>query len=328
MEGSASSAAAPEIAEDEQPAPRRFSWRKLLDRVFLFGGLAILVYVVSRYPLAELGGACTRMGGKVVLTLLVALGWHACNSVGMYELFERRIRWRTLMWVRLAAEGYNSLIAGIGGEPFRIRALSQLVPSDQVVAAVIRDKVLDHTTGYLVSALFIGYGVLHYPLPEAMRALLATYALVVVLASVAGTALVVTRLPSRLGGYAIKIFGGAATTPEPVPARVLVRALPWYFGGRVLGVCEIVLLLHLLGLGANPLRAGFFDGVLNAAGTLAFMVPQAVGVFEGTSSFLFKTFGLAGSAGVVFALVRRARMLVLSLFGVLLHWLGRDWRGR
>jgi len=330
MKSSASAAVSKDTAEAAQataPAPRGVNWRKLLDRLFLVGGLVMLVYVVSRYPLAELGAACAHMGGKVALTLFVALGWHSTNSMGMYYLFDGRVRWRTLMWVRLAAEGYNSLLAGIGGEPFRIRALSRVVPSDQVVAAVIRDKVLDHTTGYIVSGVFIVYGVLFYTLPEAMRALLATYGVIVVLVSIVGTALVLTRLPSRFGGFAIKLLGGSATAPEPVPMRLLSRALPWYFAGRILGVCEIVLLLHLLGLNANPMRAGFFDGVLNAAGTLAFMVPQAVGVFEGTSSFLFKTFGFAGSAGVVFALVRRARMLVLSLLGVALHWLGRDWKG-
>lgn len=323
------SAAAATLSKDEAAAasPRGVAWRRLLDRLFLVGGLAMLVYVVSRYPLAELGLACAHLGGKVALTLLVALGWHSTNSMGMYYLFDRRVRWRTLLWVRLAAEGYNSLLAGIGGEPFRIRALSRVVRSDRVVAAVIRDKVLDHTTGYIVSGAFIVYGVAHYRLPEATRALLATYGIVVVLVSIVGTALVLTRLPSRFGGLAIKLLGGAATAPEPVPLRLFLRALPWYFAGRILGVCEIVLLLHLLGLNANPLRAGFFDGVLNAAGTLSFMVPQAIGVFEATSSFLFKAFGFAGAAGVVFALVRRARMLVLSLLGVALHWLGRDWKG-
>jgi hypothetical protein len=93
----------------------------------------------------------------------------------------------------------------------------------------------------------------------------------------------------------------------------------------VLGLVEIGTLLWLLGLGIDPLKIGFVDGALNAAGTLAFMVPQAVGVFEGTSVFLFKVFTFPGPAGVVFGLVRRARMLTVSLGGVALHWMGRDW---
>lgn len=311
-----------------EPAAAEPAAMRRVDLAFLAVGVVVLVWVVSRYPLAELGGACLRMGGQVSLTLLIALGWHACNSMGMAELFERRVPFRTLLWVRLAAEGYNSLIVGVGGEPFRIRALSRIEPSDRVLATVIRDKVLDHTTGYLLSASFIGYGVARYALPTAMRTSLATYAAIVAAASIAGTALVLTRLPSRAGALALKIFGGAASAPAPVPLRVFARALPWYCAGRILGVVEIALLLHLLGLGDDLLRAGFIDGVLNAAGTLGFMVPQAIGVFEGTSAYLFKLFGFAGAAGVAFALVRRARMLVMSLGGVALHWLGRDWRVR
>lgn len=316
--GSASAAAA------VRPERR---WIRRADTIFLAIGLVALVWVVSRYPLAELGGICVRMGGQVALTLLVALGWNACNSAGMAALFEGRIRVRTLLWVRLAAEGYNSLLAGVGGEPFRIRALSREAPSDVVLATVIRDKVLDHTTGYLLSATFIVVGVARYALPVTLRTSLAVYAAVVTILSIVGTALVLTRLPARLSATAVKVFGGATNVPEPVSRRVLARALPWYFAGRLLGVFEIALLLHLLGLGADPLRAGFIDGVLNAAGTLGFMIPQAIGVYEGTSAFLFKTFGFAGAGGVAFALVRRARMLAMSLMGVALHWLGRNWRG-
>lgn len=308
-----------------RPEPRRF-WTRRADTIFLGLGLVALVWVVSRYPLAELAGICARMGDQVLLTLLVAVGWNACNSAGMTALFEGRIRFRTLLWVRLAAEGYNSLLAGVGGEPFRIRTLSREAPPDLVLATVIRDKVLDHTTGYLLSAAFIAVGVARYTLPVAMRDSLAAYAAVVAVVSILGSALVLTRLPGRLVTVAVKIFGGSTTPPEPVARRVLARALPWYFAGRLLGVFEIALLLHLLGLGGDPLRAGFIDGVLNAAGTLGFMIPQAIGVYEGTSAFLFKTFGFAGAAGVAFALVRRARMLTMSLMGVALHWAGRRWR--
>jgi SAM-dependent methyltransferase len=63
---------------------------------------------------------------------------------------------------------------------------------------------------------------------------------------------------------------------------------------------------------------------LNAAGALSFFLPAGLGVFEGTSAYLFGVLGLGGPQGVVFGLVRRARMILISAAGVVLHWLGRN----
>lgn len=303
--------------------------RRWLDRLFLVTGLAVLAWVVSRQPLGELGRACAQLGPGIVLTLFIALGWHACNAAAQRHLYDGRIRWRSLFWARLAAEGYNSLIVGVGGEPFRIRYLSRFVPQDQVVAAIIRDRVLDPSFGYVFSAAFLLIGSTRYPLPPALRSALMLYAALTGVLGLAGVLLTVTPLPGRIGGVILRVLGRPPTTPpQPLPLRVLARILPWYFVAKALGLAEIAVLLWLLGLDHGALRVGFVDGTLNAAGTIAFMLPQAMGVFEGTSLYLFQLFGFPGPAGVAFGLVRRARMLVISFGGVALHWLGREWSAK
>lgn len=300
--------------------------RRWLDRFFLVAGLALMVYVVSRQPLGALVGACMQLGPGVALTLVIALGWHSCSAAAQRLLYEGRIRWRALLWARLAAEGYNSLLAGVGGEPFRIRYLSRFVPSEDVVAALIRDRVLDLSIGYVFSAAFLLVGASRYPLSTALRSSFGLYAVVTSALGLAGILLMVTPLPGRIGGTILRALGRPpAAPPKPLALGVFVRLLPWYVAAKVLGLVEIAVLLWLLGLDHGALRVGFIDGALNAAGTLAFMLPQAMGVFEGTSLYLFELFGFPGPAGVAFSLVRRTRMLAISLAGVALHWLGRNW---
>jgi hypothetical protein len=165
-------------------------------------------------------------------------------------------------------------------------------------------------------------------MPAPIASGLALYSILSLVIGAAALGRGVTRTPGRRGRLMAKALGGADVTPPALGARVFLKALPWYLLVRALGLVEIGLLLWLLGFGVDAAASGFVDGALTAAGTIGFMVPQAVGVFEGTSAFLFTTLGYAGEAGVVFALARRARLLLVTGIGVALHWAGRDWRDR
>src|SRR5262249_29725816 len=92
-----------------------------------------------------------------------------------------------------------------------------------------------------------------------------------------------------------------------------------YLCARLVGSLEITLLLWLLGLGFDPVTILFCYSLLNAAGYIGFAIPQGLGVFEGTTVFLFGILGFPGAAGVALALARRARMLIVGLLGVFLH---------
>lgn len=312
----------------EAPARRRFRLPRLpkwIDPLFAVLGGALLCWVVSRYPLAAIASACRALGPWVALVFVLPLGWHASGAGAVCVLLNGRIPWRKVFWARLAAEAYNSLFFSVGGEPFRVRFLSRFVATDEVMAALIRDRVFDMTSGYLVSALFLFAGLHRFALPTALRVSLTLYAAITFLLAIAGTALVVTPLPARLGGVILRALGGSTTSlPARLPARTVLAVLPFYLVSRALGVLEIGVLLRLLAGRFDVGEAGFFDGVLNAAGAISFFVPGALGAFEGTSVLLFRILGLGGPQGVVFGLVRRARMLLISVAGVALHWLGRQ----
>lgn len=298
---------------------------KWVDSAFALAGLAALVYVVSRYPLAEIVGDCRRLGPLVALAFVLPLGWQLSGATAVYVLLARKVPWNKVVWARYAADAYNALFFSVGGEPFRVRFLSRFVATDEVLAALLRDRMLDMVSGYLVSAVFLFLGLRRHPLAPAVGAALYAYAGVTFALGVAGALLVSSRLPSRFGAFVLRALGGSADRPlTRLPARTLAAVTPFYLVSRALGVLENGVLIWLLSGRFDLAMAGFFDGVLNAAGAVSFFVPGSLGVFEGTSVYLFELFGLGGPQGVVFGLVRRARMLLINAVGVALHWLGRS----
>lgn len=297
-----------------------------VDRVALLAGLALLVYVLTRFPFESVIDACIQVGPLVVVTPVIALGWFACNTSALRVLLGRRVPWRDLFWNRLIGDGYNSLLplAGIGGEPWKLRHLTEFVSTDDALAAMIRDRVLENAVGLIVTGAAIGVTMSAYTLPTALHTALIAYAAISGVVGVLGMVFVVSKLPGRAGKLAGKWLGGTGSAPPtPLPVRDFVIATLWCIGGRLVGFLEIGTLLWILDLGIDPIAVLFLDSVLNAAGFISFAIPQGLGVFEGTSVYLFGVLGFPGALAIAFALARRGRMLLVALLGVALHMLHR-----
>lgn len=299
-----------------------------VDKVLLVAGLSLFAYVVSRYPLGSIGSAVAGLWPGVVLTPLIALSWFACGSTALYLMLDQRVGWLRVLWIRLVGDSYNSLLpfAGFGGEPFKVRQLSYSLDPADAMATLIRDRVVDNAMGFLFGAAELAVGLTGYAVDARLHVALVGYIVVCGLLGVLGLALVRTRLPGKFGGGLAKLLGG--TAPDrimPLPLARLLQSVVCCFAARLLGVLEKLTLLWLLGLQHDLVTAAFVDGMLNAVGYVSFMVPQGLGVFEGTSVFVLGIVGASGPAAIAFALAGRGRMLVVAMFGISLHLAAISW---
>ncbi len=292
-----------------------------LDRLFYFVGIALLVYVISRYPLVDLLHACARLGPTVALTPLIAMTWFCLNTTAFYFWLDGGVTWIRLLRIRLIGDAYNALLplAGLGGEPFKLRQLSRYIPTDRLVAALIRDRVVENAVGLLYISLWLGLGMRRFHLPAGFRVALYLFVPLAALFGFLSGLLVVTNLPTRAGATLARWLGVPTSTHGRVAPSKLAAIVLCCLLARVAGTAETALLFWLLGFGFDPLMILFSYSLLNGAGYIGFAIPQGLGVFEGTTVFLFSVLGLPGPAGVALALARRGRMLVVGLFGVLLH---------
>ncbi len=295
---------------------------KWIDKVLVVIGLALLVYVVSRYPFSDITKAVGDMWPTVMLTPLFALGWMCTATTALYTLLERQVPWWKILWIRLVGDSYNALLpmAGFGGEPFKLRQLSYYLSPTVLMSTFIRDRILDNVVGFAWSAVGCTVGVLSFELDDKVRIGLIGYSVVCVAIGVFGTALVLTRVPGKLGGWLAKLLGDVSPEQiEPLPVGRVVQILFWYTCSRVLGLLEKVTLLWILGAPHDFASAAFVDGFLSAAGYIGFMIPQGLGVFEGATIYALGVLGAPGPAAIAFAFARRGRMLVVGLFGISLH---------
>ena len=305
-------------------APKRW-WLRHLDLGFLVIGLSLLGWMLSRQPLSEIYDAAVRMGPIVFLTPLIALAWFPTHTCALWVMLECSVPWRELFYVRLVGDGYNALLpmAGMGGEPFKARYLSRYVPMDRVVTALVRDRVIDNAIGFLFSAFWLAFTLPRMALPVVLRDALWAYAGIAAVLGGLSCWLVISRLPGRLGRVLGRWLSGSSQEPPRLPLRRAIHAALWSMASRVLGLCEIGVVLYAIGLPVDITTIAFVDSALNAAGFVGFAFPQGVGVFEGSSVYLLGCLGVSAPAALAFALARRGRMLLVSLLGVVVHLISK-----
>ncbi len=292
-----------------------------INRALLAFGFALLAWMISRFPLADIADACLRLGGWVFVTPLLCLCWFGSSSTALYFLLEGAVPWRALMWNRLVGEGYNALIpvGGVGGEPFKLRQLALYVSTERGVVALINDRLLENAVAFGFSAIAVGLGTIYFDVTPALRTTMLTYAVGGGGASIALFLITFTNVTARIGGRIARWIGSATAGHARLPVRVLLRALGCTLLARAFGLCEIAVLFHLLDLPVSIGTVVFTGGAVAAAGFVGFAIPQGMGITEAATVGIFELLHFPGPAGVAFALARRGRMLVMSVLGVVLH---------
>ena len=104
------------------------------------------------------------------------------------------------------------------------------------------------------------------------------------------------------GRRAEAVLGAALAHRGRIGASFCLQLVAWF-----LGAAEVWLILHLLGTRITYGEAVVIDGLYAGVRTLAFAVPSAAGVQEGSYVVLCALFGLDAPTALAFSLVKRAR---------------------
>ena len=303
---------------------------------FWRGGLVVL-------GLVSVGSLIAATGATAIVTALGTLSWRiavivVCPAILVIALdtlawrfaFERLPSFRRLFGVRLAGEALNTSTASIGGEAAKVYLLQPEVPALEASAAMVVGK-----TGITVAqVLFLGVGLVVAlscldPSPLVLTAtsialvleVVAVAAFVLVqCAGVIGRTLRLLRrwawhsMADRLQGLA-RLDHSLATFYGQRRGRFLT-CVALHLAAWVVGSLEVYLVLHWLGAGVSFPTALFIDAAGSAIAFVGFAVPARLGVLEGGYMSVFAALGLGSGIGLSFALVRRLRLLVWNVLGV------------
>lgn len=130
------------------------------------------------------------------------------------------------------------------------------------------------------------------------------------------------KLLGGRGGFELR--GGAQAMDAAVDAiyahrRRVSASFVAYLLGWIAGFGEIWLALRFLGHPVDWLEAVFFESLGQAVYAMAFFIPGALGVQEGGFVLLGAVVGVPADAAIALSLIKRVRMLVLGIPG-LVSW--------
>ena len=301
-------------------------------------GVALAVWLLRNYGLGRILDVLGRAGWLGVIAIVSfhlpqmlcsALGWQAiAASAG-----EPQPPLRSYFLLRWIREGVNNLLplAQIGGEFIAARLLQRRgLPLAGAIAGTIADLLVEVATQILFTLLGVlllvqlnGRGDFE---GLALRGLLLATLVVaaacaaISLGAVAWLERAILRLGQSLGWPGTARIGGlhvALVGCYRSPSRIALAGA-WHLASWLLGGIEVCLALHFLGRDVGIATGLVIESLGQAAKSIGFAVPGAVGVQEGGYVVICGVLGIEPQIAIALSLLKRLRELLLGIPGLVL----------
>ncbi len=289
---------------------------------FYLIGVVILLSLVFNMELSVVASSMAAVGNKLFLVFSIAILWILANTLCIRTLVQGKVSFPDLLFNQLTGDAYNTIIplAGLGGEPYKIKHLTQWLDWHTASRAVVVDRLIHATTGTLFAAISTFVTLLFLDMAPAYHNILLAVSIGFAGISLGIIWLALSEAPSRISGYILrKLKIVEEFRSDPIPAGRFLTAFAFKFIGRVLYLVELYVIFTVLGFTPGLIDLTAVAGFIALSASLFFIIPQGLGVNELGISGALTLLGYSASLGITFGLIRRARMIFWALFGVALH---------
>lgn len=290
-------------------------------------GLCVLALLIAFNDPGRLADGIAAIGWWLV----AIVAWHGLplmlDARAWQLLFSRRPALPPLLTAIWIGEGVNGLfpIPHLG-EVARARIARGAAPPGEAAASVVVDLTLGISTEMLFALTGLGLlgampdrlGAVRYLAPAAV--IIAGSAIVFYLLQRAGLFALAVRIAHRWSDAARRLFDiDSAEAVDLAVSRIygrrgaLIRSAAWRLAGWFAGAGETWLVFHALGQPVSIAEAIIIESLGHAARTAAFVIPGGLGVQDGALYLLGTAAGLGPEAGLVLALTKRLREIVLGI---------------
>jgi putative membrane protein len=305
-----------------------------VERLLLVAGTVLFFVLLYRIGVGNVWENLWLMGWGFVPVVgqeMVAIG---VNTRGWWWSFpppRPQLGWSTLLGARLAGDAINNLTptATVGGEVIRVRMLEGRVDSTNAWASIAISRISHSMAQVLFIVVGLAIVLSEAPLPHSIRrglyiflallsigvglaVVLQRRGMFVTLASVAQR--VGLRLPARFLATLTKLDAEVVRFHQQPTA--FLASTSCFFLGWVMGVVEVRLILHFLGIEGGWHTAIIIEVLAQALDAALFFVPARAGTQEGGLVLIFTLLGLPPAKGLALAIVRRLRQLCWALVGL------------
>ena len=286
---------------------------------FFLVGLGILGILISKMPLGEVMESMHSVGFNVLWVFAVAPLWFLANTMALSSLIQHRVGFFNLLYNQLVGEAMNTVVplAGIGGEPFKVKHLSRWLSIGEASQAIVLDRLIHAVSGLIYSSAVLFITIYLVPFSASLKL---SMILAGGLLGILGLALMffsLSKVPSQLTHFILKRFSSfEVLRQQKLPKSTFAACLGYKLLGRVINLIEIYLILRLLGIAVTPGRLAIIAAFIAASSLLINVIPQGLGVAEAGIMGAFSLIGLAPHLGLTFGLIRRARIIFWALLGI------------
>lgn len=294
-----------------------------IDPIYFYMlGVVILLVLIFNMEISVVAESLAAVGNKLFLVFSVAILWILANTMCIRTLVRGKVSFPDLLFNQLTGDAYNTIIplAGLGGEPYKIKHLTQWLDWHTASRAIVVDRLIHATSGALFAAICTFATLAFVDIPTAYIPWLTVLATTFAVVSIGMIWLALSNAPSKISGYILtKLKIVEEYRNDPLPAGRFFLAFFYKFSGRSLYLLELMVIFSVLGFSPDFFDLTAVAGMISTSATLFFIIPQGLGVNELGISGALSFLGYAASLGLTFGLIRRARMIFWALFGVGLH---------
>jgi hypothetical protein len=294
------------------------------------------VFTIQRVGWNEVVSGVTSVGWWFAVVVLLGGVRMACRArAWMVCAGDPQLRFRDTFGAILAADALGNLtpLGLLASEPTKILLTRSRVSTVTSVASVTIENAFYTASVFVVLLGGTWFFFQRAGVPPALEQIAEVIVIAIVLAGAVGlwAARSQPAVLSRFAPFITKLAGRTAVPADAIreveariygvlewPAGKLFHVGAWEALFHVAAVAEVWLVLRLLpGAGDATLVDAF---LLESAGrfvTIAFkFIPYRLGIDEAGSGAVAQVIGIGPAAGVTLALVRRLRILVLNVFGL------------
>jgi putative membrane protein len=305
-------------------------------------GIALAVYILE------------SIGVKDILSAAAAVGWRGFAVLCFYQLVlfvPLGIAWYVVVpaannpratvfiWARMVRDATSDLLpfSHLGGIVLGARStIAQGLPQSVAFASTLTDV----TTEFLAQIVYVAFGIVIWSAlsPNNSAALSATAIVslaLMIIAVIGGVFKVVQRYGKHLvSKVAVRLFPSAVLATEAAAASVqeIFQRRGWvglsfliHCAGWVASAISTWIALLLMGVPVHVTSVLAIESLICAARSIAFLVPNAIGVQEAAYAAIAPLFGIGSEVGLAISLLKRVRDVAVGV-PILLLWQGAESR--
>jgi|GEM_PF-2475363 len=296
------------------------SMRNISDVVLICLLAALAVYFWR--PVADAFKLSVTAGWGFFLLPLLFMIWNTFATAGWYTLVNVssqncKPRFWYLYILRIQSQALNLVlpVSGIGGEALRTVKTRDVNGIKSSARAVVIDKVLDVTSDMVLAFAGIAIACTCFAFPKMVFAAAITIC-AVLLCGVCFWQLIASWIIQKTKWEKLAGKMGALLHDKNT-AKASRESFAWHFVEHLFMAVEIYVVAKMVGVTLGVQDVLYCNAVAALFNILFILVPGRIGAFECSLAYAFSQIGLASSAGISVALIRRARQVLICIIGLL-----------